>query len=107
MTTVDKHPNCIRDNTFCLPQFFEMQYLHEQAFRVFLVSPALFSKLNVHNSVGLSHVKCKILTYFVCDVIHLFALVFRYDLIGYPERCLWKKNEKFIWLSLWDIAAPW
>ena len=37
-----------------------------QAFRDFLVSPALNSNLNVHKSVlGLFHVRCKILTYFV------------------------------------------
>ena len=47
----------------------------QQAFREFLVSPALISKLNGHKSVGLAHVKSKILTYF-CDVIHLFTLVF-------------------------------
>ena len=35
----------------------------KQAFMEFLVSPALISNLNVHKSVGLSHVKCKILTY--------------------------------------------
>ena len=22
--------SCIRDNTFCIPRFFEMQYLHEE-----------------------------------------------------------------------------
>ena len=47
----------------------------EQAFREFIVSTALISNLNVHKSVELSHIKCKILTYF-CDVIHLFTLVF-------------------------------
>ena len=52
-----------------------------------LVSPALISNLNVHNSVGLPHVNCK-LTYFLCDGIHLFALDFSFYLIGYPERCL-------------------
>ena len=26
---LDKHPDCIRDNTICIPQLFEMQYLHE------------------------------------------------------------------------------
>ena len=46
----------------------------QQAFREFLVSTALISNLNIHKSVGLSHVKFKILTYF-CDVIHLFTLV--------------------------------
>ena len=27
---LDKHINCICENTFCIPQFFEMQYLHEK-----------------------------------------------------------------------------
>ena len=35
----------------------------KQAFREFLVSPALISNLNVHKSVGFSHVKCQILPY--------------------------------------------
>ena len=26
---LDKHQNCIHDNTFYIPQFFEMQYIHE------------------------------------------------------------------------------
>ena len=57
--------------------------IYQQAFREFLVSPALIS----NTSAGLSHVKCKILTYF-CDVIHLFALVFSFYLIGYSETNL-------------------
>ena len=47
----------------------------KQAFREFQVSPALISNLNVDKGVGLSHVKCKIMTSF-CDVIYLFASVF-------------------------------
>ena len=41
----------------------------EQAFREFLVSLALISNLNGHKSVALSHVKCKILTYFIMSFI--------------------------------------
>ena len=26
---LDKHPNCIRGNTFCIIKFFEVQYLHK------------------------------------------------------------------------------
>ena len=26
---LDKHPNCIRNNTFCIPNFVDMQYLHQ------------------------------------------------------------------------------
>ena len=59
--------------------------LWEQASREFLVSPAHINNLNVHTSVGLSHVKCKILTYF-CDVIHLFTLV-----------CIWQGIPKDIY----------
>ena len=29
VTRLAKHQNCIRDNTFCIPQFLEMQYIHE------------------------------------------------------------------------------
>ena len=39
---------------------------YKEAFREFLVSPALISNLNVHKSAGLSHVECKILTY-ICE----------------------------------------
>ena len=39
--------------------------LQQQAFREFLVSPAFISTLNVRKHVGLSHDKCKILTYFL------------------------------------------
>ena len=46
----------------------------KQAFREFLVSLALISNLNGHKSVELSHVKCKILTFY--DVSYLFPLVF-------------------------------
>ena len=41
----------------------------QQAFREFLVSLALISNLNGHKSVELSHVKCKILTYFMMSFI--------------------------------------
>ena len=41
----------------------------KQAFREFLVSLALISNLNGHKSVELSHVKCKILTYFMMSFI--------------------------------------
>ena len=51
-------------------------FQQQQAFREILVSPALISNLNVHKNMGLSHVKCKILTY-LCYVIHLFTLVSR------------------------------
>ena len=41
---------------------FRVLLNHQQAFREFLFSRALTSNLNVHKSVGLSHVKFKILT---------------------------------------------
>ena len=40
-----------------------------------LVSHALISNLNIHKSVGLSHVKCKILTYF-CVTSFICSLYF-------------------------------
>ena len=50
---------------WCLGTWISMY----QAFREFLVSLALISKLNGHKSVELSHVKCKILTYFMMSFI--------------------------------------
>ena len=46
-----------------------LQFVMQQAFREFLVSLALISNLNGHKSVELSHVKCKILTYFMMSFI--------------------------------------
>ena len=95
--------NCINMITYCtiwLKFPLNGYYLIRiQAFSEFQVSPALITNFNAQKSIELSNVKCKILTYFWCG--HYF-----FYLIWYPERCLWKKNEKFIWLSFWDIAAP-
>ena len=46
-----------------------LRLITQQAFREFLVSLAHISNLNSHKSVELSHVKCKILTYFMMSFI--------------------------------------
>ena len=56
-----------------------MQANMQQAFREFLVSPTLISNLKVHKSVGLSHVKCKILTSFL---LRHSSVHFSFYLIG-------------------------
>ena len=69
-------------------------FLHiEQAFREFLVSPALISNLNGHKSVGLSYAKCKILTYF-CDVIHICSFHLLSDRVS-REVSIYDSNSGF------------
>ena len=56
-----------------LPEYIDLPGVCIQQFvtsiQEFLVSLALISNLNGHKSVKLSHVKCKILTYFVTSFI--------------------------------------
>ena len=61
--------HCPHDKFIWIMTTEDMGTLNQQAFREFLVSLALISNLNGHKSVELSHVKCKILTYFMMSFI--------------------------------------
>ena len=48
-----------------------------------------------------SNIDVFFVTSFLCSL--KFLLFYR---IEYPKRCLWKKNEIFLWLSFCDMTVP-
>ena len=68
------------------------------SFNEFLVSPALISNLNIHKSVGLSHVKCICFWFYWMFYVHLSAhsLLAKLGWWGWlmRMRLAWKKSQK-------------